>query len=478
MTMHSLEKQLLTHCQQKRFFKPDDKILLAVSGGMDSCVMFYLFLNIKDALGISIGIAHANHGLRDKHSDSDELFVESMAHRHSIRFHNKRLDVKNKAVREQRSLEEAARLARYEFLESVAHQHDYRIICTGHHMDDQAETVLSRVLKGSGWEGLSGIREAREGYVRPLLRISKALLHRYAEEKNILYIVDNSNSDLRFYRNKIRHQLLPLLQSDFDPQVTRHLYQLSVIAQETESFFAAQTPQWFSETARREGHKIILEIKPFNHYLLIQRKMILSLILKMLFENEPETKPTYHDYQAMLQLAESSQSGRRYLIGPLECVREHDRLIFGLSVNPAFADFDLPVQVGENYQWDNPSIRFSSHVLTDNRPGTLELGKHAGIEYIDQQKIQGQLVLRTWKTGDSFYPIGMNTSKKLSDFFTDQKIALSARNRIPILTDRSDNLERIIWICGYRLDNRYKIDSNTQRIIKLECHRHETNLKN
>ncbi len=473
MTKHPLEKQLLAHCQQKKFFRQGDRVLLAVSGGMDSCVLFHLFMNIIDDLSISIGAAHVNHGLRDKQSDSDEMFVESMAHGHSVRFHKTRLDVKARALREKRSLEEAARLARYEFLESVAAQHDYKKICTGHHMDDQAETVLSRVLKGSGWDGLSGIRETREGFVRPLLRFSKADIERYAADRNILYIVDNSNDDLRFYRNKIRHKLLPLLQSEFDPQVVRHLHQLSVIAQETEAFFTAQTPAWLAGLSRQEGQKIILEIKPFNHYLLIQRKMILSLILKKLCENDPETKPTYHDFQSMLQLAETSQSGKRYILGPVECAREHDQLVFRIAGPAVNESFDIPVVIGETRRLEFPQILFSSRPMES--PGGLDLGKNPSVEYIDENKIKGQLYLRNWLNGDTFHPIGMNDSKKISDFFTDQKIPLSARNRIPILVERFSGRERIVWICGYRLDNRFKIDSNTQRIIKLECHGYETN---
>ncbi len=470
MNKHPLEKHFLAHCLQKRFFDPGDRVLLAVSGGMDSCVLLYLFLMVRDDLKISLGMAHVNHGLRDRESDSDEVFVESLAHSHSVRFHRTRLDVKEKADRERRSIEEAARLARYAYLESVAQQEDYRKICTGHHMDDQAETVLSRVLKGAGWEGLAGIRETRGDIVRPLLSFSRTDLQKYAKEKNILYVADNSNNDLRFYRNKIRHQLIPALQSEFDPQVIRHLHQLSVIARETEEYLTDCAPQWFRETTRSEGNKIILDIQSFKRYFFIQRKLILSLILKKLFDNDPDTKPTYYDYQAMLQLTESSQSGRRYIIGSAECVREHDRLIFQPVNSEADAFFDYPVSIGTVNIWDTPSVRFSASPVAKNDFSASQLGKSPAVEYADAQKIRGQLFIRSWKTGDAFLPIGMNAAKKLSDFFTDGKIPLSERNRIPILVDRTGSEERIVWICGYRLDNRYKIDDNTQHIIRLECH--------
>ena len=200
--------------------------------------------------------------------------------------------------------------------------------------------------------------------------------------------------------------------------------------------------------------------------------MILSLIVKTFFENDPETKLTYHDFQAMLQLAETSQSGRRYLIGHIECIREHERLIFKPAGRTDPESLACEIVPGETYTLSTVPYRFSSQLT--GKPDMLRLGQNPEIEYIDKEKIMGRLFLRTWEPGDSFYPIGMNSSKKLSDFFTDRKIPQSRRNLIPILVDRSAGHDRIIWICGQRLDNRYKIDSNTTHIIKLECHGYET----
>lgn len=475
MNLHPFEKQFLQHCRHKNFFRPGDRLLVAVSGGMDSCVLFHLLLTLREPLAISLGIAHVNHGLRGKQGDSDELFTEALATQHAIPFYKTRLDIKSQALREHLSIEEAARKERYAFLISVAHQHNYQKICTGHHLDDQAETVLSRVLKGAGWEGLSGIRETRDMIVRPLLPFTRSDIQRYAQEKNILYRTDSSNSDLRFFRNKIRHHLLPMLQSDFDPKAHYHLYHLSMIAQETEEYFQKMAPEWLEATTRREGRKIILDIQRFKNYLLIQRKCILSLIVKILNDNYADLKLTYHDFLCMLQLTETAQSGRRYRIGPIECRREHQSVIFQ-TFQEKPAAFDLPVQMGSAYQWAHPPVFFSSQKIS-SLPSSA-IGASASVEYIDEKKIRGQLFLRNWKTGDSFCPIGMTATKKLSDFFTDQKIPLSERPNIPILVDRTAGDEQIIWICGYRLDNRYKIEENTTSIIKLECHRHDTLTEN
>lgn len=469
--LNSLEKKFYRHCREGKFFLPGDRVLLAVSGGMDSMFMCHLMCLMKKTFRVEIGIAHLNHSLRGKASDEDAAFVTKYAESQALPYHQKRVDVRSKAVRTKMSIEEAARNVRYTYLEKLAKHYGYDKICTAHHLGDQAETILMRIIKGAGWAGLTGIREKRGPFIRPLLLFSRNEIGAYIKANKIQYVEDRSNRDKTFFRNRIRHELIPLIKRRFDPQIEKHLIQLGFIADETKAFIAKDAKKHFLSVCTVSKGKIELEIKAFNRYLRAQRHALIELLFAEYFD----LRPHYTDYLNLFDLIENRQSGKRVLLGNVNCTRTSSVVIFEAVRKPKVSQFHYDIRAGRSYRFKETGWTFSSETLLYTKSIKKEFGHTRMIEFIDAKKIFGTLVIRNWKPGDKFVPLGMTGFKNLSDLFIDEKIPLHEKKQIPILTERYKDKENVIWVCGLRIDNRYKVDHSTHHILKLKCERHEKN---
>lgn len=466
-----IEKKFLDHCRNKKFFAKGDRVLLAVSGGMDSMVLYKLLETAFKELPMHIGIAHVNHALRGKASDKDQAFVTHFAKHHGLPFFTTKVNVKDKAIHSKLSVEEAARILRYDYLEHIAHEHGYNKVCTAHHGSDQAETVLMRVIKGSGWHGLTGIREKRGLFIRPLLIFTRDELHAFANRHKIKYVEDATNRNKKIFRNRIRHELIPLLKRNYDPQIEKHLIQLGLIADDTRTLTTKAARRLFSTICTVAEGKILLEIKAFNRYLRAQRQAVIELIFTEFFGQNLH----YNDYENLFDLAETKQSGKRILIGSVECLKTSAEIVFRRNQKKQSIPFCHEIEQNRLYRFENPGCTFTSEEILYSNELKKQFGKSSQIEFIDSGKISGRLILRSWKPGDRFIPLGMKGFKNLSDFFVDHKIPLTEKAYIPILCEKNKKKETIIWVCGQRIDDRYKTDHLTHHILKLKYERYEKN---
>jgi tRNA(Ile)-lysidine synthase len=455
-----------------KFFENGDRVMLAVSGGMDSMAMCHFFDILKKTIRLDIAIIHLNHSLRGTESDKDEIFVKQYAERWNYPFFSKKVDVYRKALSSKISIEEAARNLRYDYLESIAEKHRYNKICTAHHGSDQAETIMMRIIKGTGWSGLSGIREKRGSFIRPLLIFTKEEITSYVKDRKIKYVEDQSNRDKSFLRNRVRHDLIPLLKRRFDPQIEKHLVQLGYIAEDTRTFMSKLAGTHFSSVCRLSEGKIVLEIKAFNRYLRAQRQAI----IEFLFEEHFGLKLQFTDYQNLFDLIEKKQSGKRILLDTIECLKASSQVIFQIKRKQKKAPFRFEIETDRSYFFKNPDLSFHCKVMANSPALNKEFGRRSEVEFIDAEKISGNLVMRNWRPGDKFVPLGMNGFKKLSDFFIDEKISIREKGQIPILAEKKGRNENIIWVCGHRIDDRYKVDNTTKILLKLKCERYEKNL--
>ncbi len=434
----SIERRFLLIA--KKYFSPGDRVLVAASGGMDSTALLFLLHLWRTKLGIQLAIAHVHHGLRGRSSDKDAAFVQALGKKMGISVFTEFADVKKLAKEAKLSIEETARELRYARLLKIAGENNFVKIVTAHHRSDQAETVLMRLLMGTGWQGLSGIRKMRGPYVRPLLEFTRREIEAYVHEKNIHYVQDETNSDSRFLRNRIRKELMPLLVSAYNPQAESHLAHLAAIAEATHAWIENATDRPFHKVCTVSDGKIGLAIKTYKKYLLPIRFSIVGRI----FEQQGAREGlSYKGFEQIDNLALVSPSRKRITFGNIECRKEYEYLIFT-------ALHSVPVL-------QRPRVLKSYVDQVDK-----QFGKNPYIEFIDADAIHGSLKLRIWKPGDRFIPLGMNTEKKLSDFFTDKKIPPSQRTWI--LCDK----KRIVWVCGHRIDHRYKIGARTKRIMRLE----------
>ncbi len=470
-SLDALEKKFLEHCQNKKFFRKGDRILLAVSGGMDSMALCELFEKTKQELDLRIGLVHIDHGLRGRESRRDANFVKRFAAAHSIPFYLEKADVRGKASESKMSIEEAARELRYASYENVCRTQGYHKVCTAHHGDDQAETVLMRMIKGAGWSGLSAIRETRENYIRPLLIFSREEIKKYVKKNGIAYVEDRTNKDQKMLRNRIRHDLIPYLERGYDPQVAKHLVQFGKIAEDTRLLLARSAKRLFAKACRRSGGKILLEIKAFNKYLRAQRQAVLELIFSEHFGQNLR----FSDYENLMDLAEHRQSGKRLLIGSVEVLKTSGEVVFCRRQDIRERPFSHRIEVDRTYHFDNPGCSFETRKMPFSKELTREFGRNPNVEFIDARKLSGCLVLRSWQAGDRFIPLGMKNFKNLSDFFIDLKLSVPAKKLIPVLYEQKGRKQQVIWVCGYRIDERYKTDHSTHHILKLKCERYEKN---
>ena len=432
-----------TFIQQQHLFVADDTILLAVSGGVDSMTMVELF----HQAGFPFAIAHCNFSLRDAESDEDELLVRSIAkEKYGAECFCKRFDTKSYGKQQKLSTQEAARALRYEWFEQLRSQHQFTAIATAHHKDDQIETFFINLLRGTGIAGLTGIPQQQNHIIRPLLFASSCEIEAFADENKIAFRNDSSNADNKYLRNKIRHQLIPLLE-ELNPhyaatlqQTIRNLYHTEHIYRE---YLAKQNP--FVENHDGVIQVDISELKklqPCSHY-------FYEYIARFGF-NAAQCQ----DICAVME----SNSGKEFFSATNRLLIDRQYLfIEPLTVSTTLQHYSI--EAHEKSITLPLKLKLSNHKKTEETQ--LKLDKDCGS--FDSDKLTFPLTLRRWKQGDYFYPLGMKSRKKLSDFFIDTKIPRTEKSKIWLLC--SD--DKIVWVVGHRIDERFKVDEGTRRIYKV-----------
>jgi len=452
---HSLENQFAHQVKLPGLVVPGSTIVLAVSGGIDSMVMLNLFAAFRAEWNLHLAVAHINHQLRGSESDGDEAFVRRAALLIEIPFFSKRVDTLGQAANSHLSKQEAARNLRYEFFEEVRQQLKADCVATAHHADDNAETVLMNALRGAGIRGLSGIPERREPgrIIRPLLFARRREIEQYANECKIEFRADSSNESTKYRRNYVRQTIIPMLESSSESDVVALLNKISHLMRQLDAMVSAEVQASLDESAFSaddgEGSIAISMLRSKPHYL--QEGIILEVLRKMGAEVEADK------VHRVLGLCDLETGRVVQLSKTLHVYRDRNQLAF---VRPGKAALlHQAVSLGGSYSLLD--FRFSLSVPI-SRPASF--GSDHQVEFVDAGKLGEHLLLRSWQDGDWFIPLGMKTKKKVSDFFVDEKIPLAQKRNVPIL--ESD--ETVVWICGRRLDDRFKITPDTKSVVRLE----------
>lgn len=433
------------------------RILVAFSGGPDSTALLDLLVTTSAAWGGEIVAAHIHHGLRNS-ANKDEAFCRRFCSDRAISLFVQHVDIRQYVHQEKVSVETAARELRYRALNRILVEQNCDLLALGHHKDDQAETVLGNLLRGTGLRGLAGMQFRTDKKIRPLLNLYQEEILRYLQAKHLAYCVDESNVDTKYKRNDIRHNLMPLLQKDYNPQIVDGLVKLSQISGEAEEYLMHQAAHAFYHIKTDESPtKIVLDIDGFRSYFGGLQKYILRLVIEKLTCNQ--VKPSFSDLDRIQAGLGKNKIGTLVpLHGKWEVLIEHDFLVFRPI---AKIEFDLQIELGkETHHRSEWSI-----TATEKKPG-FDFLKEAGqnCQFVDQNKIQGNIGIRNMRTGDSFYPLGVGGKKSISNYFTDKKIPQHKRAEIPIVYCDTG----IIWIVGHHLDERFKITSQTTSIIQFE----------
>lgn len=459
-----------------------ETVVCAVSGGPDSVAMLHILRELNDLqqLKWKLHVAHVNHGLRGKASDEDEEFAGRLAEKHQLPFHTTRVDVAAARKERRMSVEEAARKLRYEYLQQVGLEIGAQKIAIAHNMDDQAETILHRILRGTGLRGLKGMAPIRVisrkhdlFVVRPLIEIERYEIEAYLREKAVPYRTDLSNFDTSLTRNKIRHKLIPSIEADFNPRVRMALVKLGQTAGSFYLLLREIANEVYENTKMVSGEgEVCLSVEEFAKLppaiqtLIIDRsvKTVLGRMPQLNFEHYLEIISLCgeHAYQKAIRLPRGLEARREgYVL----------RIARPRTPPPPIKFRQQGVKVPGRTLIRKLNLQIDAEILEGKIVGLKDYirNKDYTEEIIDYEKLKGPLVARLRHHGDQFVPLGSRGTTKLKKFFIDNKVPKDVRDRIPILTDGS----RIVWVVGYRIGDDVKITDATTKVLKLKVKRLE-----
>ncbi len=436
-------RSFIKYIEDNALFTTEDTILIGVSGGIDSAVLF----DLLNKAGFSTGIAHCNFKLRDTESDKDEAFVENLARKYQRPFYIKSFDTKKYASEKGISIEMAARELRYNWFEEIRHKHHYDRIAVAHHRDDQMETFFLNLARGTGISGLTGMKPVNGKIVRPLLYASRNEIVQYCKKNHLEFREDSSNENTEIQRNKIRHMIIPLMEElnpSFREGLMRTMENLQGIHKIQQTEIA------------NEWERIVVRKGP-DYYLSIEELKLLNPLPTYLFEF---LKPFHFNNEVISDIVTSldSVSGKQFLSPTHRLVRDRETLIVTLLASEEKKTYYLDANCSEI------CCPVKMKVTLLEKRYEYEIPESAKIACIDLDKVQFPMIIRCWLKGDYFRPLGMTGMKKLSDFFVDQKMSLPEKEKTWILA----NGEQVVWVIGRRLDDRYKITSRTKNILLLE----------
>jgi len=417
-----------------------DKILLAVSSGVDSMVMMNLFMKS----GYLVGIAHCNFGLRGKESDDDDEFIRRLAEKCEIPVYTKKFETKKYAEQKRVSIQMAARDLRYAWFEEIRTHEGYTYIATAHNINDSVETIIFNLVKGTGLKGLTGIPVKTSNIIRPLLFAAREQIASYAKENHINFREDSSNTSIKYHRNYIRHKILPefeRINPGFFDTVKNTIDRLGSL----QNVLGKWLDESHSDYFEKKGEDVYLKKDFFNKF------------------NEPallyEVIGAYgFNYDQCVSILENLFAGSGSLYYSEKYVLNIDRTNLILSRKESQKEL-YKIRATNKFVFTN---RFKLK-LEYMAKGEEEIDPNPYFGYFDVDKLEFPLELRSWQKGDWFVPIGMTGKKKLSDFMIDKKIPLNLKNRIMVLLSG----DSIAWIAGYRVDDRFKIHNGTKKLLKI-----------
>ncbi|MGE0588149.1 MAG: tRNA lysidine(34) synthetase TilS [Cyclobacteriaceae bacterium] len=425
------------YIERHQLCSKSQRVLLAVSGGLDSMVMLHLL----HSAGYQIAVAHCNFQLRDSDSEKDEKFVEASCKSLNVPFYSKRFDTNNYAVEQKLSIQVAARNLRYAWFDQLCNEEGFDCVATAHHANDNLETILLHLTRGTGISGAAGIPIRMGRVIRPLLGFTRDELRAYALENRIEWREDRSNDTDDYDRNFIRHNILPQLRS-LNPSLDESMLQTQERLMGALNVFNLGLRELKNKYLKKVGDRIIID-KAILKSTPFPAVVIWELVKKFGF-----------NFKQIQEVVEVEESGRHFIAGDYHLVVDRNEWIVH---QPGAIDGEVLIRESDSsVSFRDQKLRIE--VLSDK---TIEPDPH--VAKLDRDSLRFPIIWRKWKEGDAFYPLGMDHRKKVSDFLIDCKVSIADKERVTVLESQGD----IVWVVGYRIDNRNRITVDTEEVVRF-----------
>ncbi len=435
-------EQFLNHIRTNKLLTAKDKVLLAVSGGMDSMVMLFLF---KQA-GLQAGVAHCNFQLRGAESDGDANLVMEIAGKYGFPLHAKKFNVGKYAGEKGLSTQMAARDLRYEWFNELAQEHAYTVIATAHHLNDVFETILLNLVRGTGLDGITGIPLKQKNIIRPLLFASRQQIESFAQENNINWREDSSNASDYYQRNLIRHKIIPLMR-EINPNLEGTFSDTLVRLSAGREFARSYLKEFSVRNIYYDGKHVLIKKEeimkqPFP-------KVVLWELLKDLGFN----------FDQCTEIARGGhQPGMLFHSPDYQLTIDRDEFIVNRQTDARKKHVEI---LPDDFRATSPDMELSLEIIDADK---FVLVKDKTIAQLDADRIQFPLLWRQWHGGDRFVPLGMQHHKKISDFLVDEKVSLPDKRNVTVVESQGE----IIWVVGRRIADPYKVTGETKSVLVIK----------
>lgn len=454
--------QVRQYIKRHSLLQPGERVIVACSGGADSLALLDILYRLRDELTVEMAVAHVDHMFRGEESAADARFVADTCREYGLVCYQTAIDVPAYIRARGLSAEDAARQLRYRYLHQVASLWGGAKIATGHHADDQAETVLMHLLRGAGSQGLSGIRPMAAGIIRPLLAVNRRRLEAYCRSRQLLWRTDSSNLKTDYRRNRIRLSIMPQLKDLMQADVSRQICRSAEILAGEADFIRSQAESLWSCLVQEEGDALLLDIDHFHDLHLALKRQVIRLILE---KKRGLTGISFDHVEVLIKVIDCWQVGTNYVLpGGLLVKKDYRQVSFGYggqdTATPGLTSV-IPVRVPGMTALPQLGITVCSELRREEPAAETDRMSAA---VFDRQALTLPVYVRTRLPGDRFTPLGMSGSKKVKDFLIDAKIPRGQRDKTPVFYDATG---RIFWLGGMRTSEYGKITAATREFLHI-----------
>jgi tRNA(Ile)-lysidine synthase len=443
-----------------------DRVIAGVSGGVDSMVLLRLLYNLAAEYDLSLIVGHVNHGLRPGASEKEAELVRAESEQLGLPFEYGEVDVKAFQKAKGLSTQDAARRLRFHFFNALLTKHGAAKLALGHHADDQVETFMLRLIRGSGLKGLQAMAPVRQGRViRPLLEVWRKEIELFAESEGVPFLTDASNLEEHYLRNKVRLSLLPLIEKEYQPNFKPLVLRTTALLREENEALDREAQKAVQELVRKESGVFAFRFLKFRGlHRAVQRR-----VLQRIFDEiragegimEEKEGPAVNRLHRLL--IEPRPSFSLELPGKIFFEKRYDDILIGKKEAALVSPFEIEIAAsGQTFIKEVGKRIVAEELVRKNWTGDFD--KTSQTVFLDWGKVQFPLTVRNFRPGDRFHPLGVKGTQKLKEFFIDHKVPRFERSRIPILVSGGS----ICWVAGFRIDDRFKVTEETERVLKVK----------